>query len=251
MEMKSLLLIWRDRISRLYFHIGTLTYDGKIYQFEYTHQIEGERRVHDAINHGYSLHPAFPDLMKKYKSEKLFPAFARRIPSEDRVDYKEVLQELGLPKSASKMDLLRATRGMVGKDPYFFDEPLHLHDQNILSNYFYISGMRYIDLPKNWNFTLKKGDKLYLEQAPSNPVDPNAVKILTKNGIHLGYVPGVFAKAISALIERKVQTNVYVDEIKPTFSPQWWIRVKFESILDQSQTTEEIDSLKGLVVSAA
>src|SRR5690625_2576584 len=163
MNTKSLLVVWRDEGTCLYFHVGTLTYNGRIYTFEYTHHSQADRKVKDAIDHGYTLHPAFPQLTKKYESEKLFSAFARRIPSKSRIDYQQVLKNLSLPKDADQMDILRATRGMIGNNPYFFDEPLRLIDGNILSNHFYISGMRYRGISENWYTSVQKGDELILE----------------------------------------------------------------------------------------
>lgn len=251
MNNKSLLLIWQDEESRLYFHVGTLNYNGSLYQFEYTHQIKADRRVHDAINYGYTLHPAFTNLTKKYESKKLFPAFARRIPSPNRVDYGDVLKALSLPKDADEMDLLRTTRGMMGKNPYSFYEPLRLIDGNVLMNNFYINGMRHSELANHWYETIEIGEELYLERDLKNPKDPNAVKVLTSDQMQLGYVPGVFAKAVSALLERKVTMSVVVEDMKPTFSPQWWVHVNFKSVLEQTDLPEGIDELAGLVILVA
>jgi len=255
MNTKSLLLVWRDEKTHLYFHVGTLTYDGSLYTFEYTHHSQAERKVKDAIEHGYTLHPAFMQLTKKYESKELFPAFSRRIPSENRIDYQQVLKNLSLPKDADQMDILRATRGMIGNNPYFFDEPLRLTDDNILSNHFYISGMRYRGIPKNWHTSIQKGDNLVLEPHLDNPVDSNAVKILTKDHVWLGFVPGIFAKAIRALLKREVKMHVVIDEINPTHAPQRWIRVSFQSILNQDHSTvlslKDIKELDGLFVQVA
>ena len=57
MSLKSLLFIWRDKKMRLYFHVGTLTFDGGKYMFEYTYHSDALRKVHDALEHGYRLHP--------------------------------------------------------------------------------------------------------------------------------------------------------------------------------------------------
>lgn len=81
----------------------------------------------------------------------MFPAFARRIPSPNRIDYEDILNELSLPNDADQMDILCATRGMIGKNPYFFAEPLYLINDKILTNHFYISGMQYSKLPNNWH----------------------------------------------------------------------------------------------------
>lgn len=255
MNTKSLLFVWRDEVTSLYFHVGTLTYNGRIYTFEYTHHSQADRKVKDAIDHGYELHPAFPQLTKKYESIKLFSAFARRIPSKSRMDYDEVLKKLSLPEDADQMDILRATRGMIGNNPYFFDEPLRLVEGNILTNHFYISGMRHRGLSMNWDRSIQIGDELVLKPDLGNPVDSNAVKILTQDQIWLGFVPGIFSKAIRALLEREVKMKVVIDEINAAHAPQWWVRVSFQSILDQEQSTElsqsGIKELEGLIIHAA
>jgi len=251
MVKKSLLLIWRDPDTFLYFHVGTLTYDKQNYVFEYTHYTDSERRVRDAIAHGYTLHPAFPNLEEKYVSKELFLAFSRRIPSKNRVDYHKVLDTFGLPIEADKMDVLRATRGALGNDPYFFAEPLRLVENQKLLNHFYISGMRHVNLNKNWHKSLSVGDELILEVDEHNKHDKNAVKILSKSQHHLGYVPGIFAKAIRALLDRNVYMKVVVQEVNPTYSPRWWVQVDFKSVLNKKFTEEPFEELDGLVVSAA
>ena|SRR5690625_325751 len=251
MSVKSLLLVWRDKKSRLYFHVGTLTYNGDLYKFEYTHQSKAYRKVKAALNVGYTLHPAFPQLTKIYESEKLFPAFARRIPSKSRVDYGEVLKKLSLPKEADQMDILRATRGMTGKNPYFFDEPLRLIDNNILKNNFYISGMRYREFPDPWSTLLREGDELILEPDFENEVDPNAVKIFTKDKLFLGFVPGIFSKAIGALLKRNTEMKITITQINPTYTPQLWVKVNFQSVLEKNLSNTELIELDSLLILAA
>lgn len=251
--IKSLLVIWRDKISTLYFHVGTLTYDGHVYRFEYTHHCKANRKVHDAIDHGYRLHPAFVELEKKYESKSLFPAFDRRVPSDDRVDYAEILKDLNLPPNANRMDLLRETRGIISSDPHFFEEPLVLDENNRLSNHFYVNGMRHRDdLPKDWDSLVRKGDRLKLEPEKNNIYDPYAIKLKTEDGLWLGYIPGVHAQAITALIERDIKVILTVDETRPAYAPQWWVRVSLEASLGKIRDNSlEKDELEGLVFRAA
>src|SRR5690625_6066639 len=105
--VKSLLVNWRDKKTTLYFHIGTLNYDGQSYTFEYTHHSMGSRKIHDAFKYGYNLHPAFAELEKKYKSDVLFRAFDRRVPSSDRVNYLELLYDLGFLLVGHRMHMIR------------------------------------------------------------------------------------------------------------------------------------------------
>lgn len=251
MGIKSLLFIWQDEKTSLYFHVGTLTYDGDLYKFEYTHHGKAKRKVYDAIEHGYTLHPTFPKLKKKYESKKLFSTFARRIPSKSRIDFDNVLKNLSLPKNADEMDILQATRGIAGKSPYSFDEPLQLNDGNTLSNHFYINGMRHSELPDNWHNLIQIGDELILKPEPNNSVDSNAVKVITQENVHLGYVPGVYAKAIKALIKRGIDTKIMVKEINLNHTPQNWVKLSFQSILNKEDSTTTIIELEGLIAPVA
>ena len=70
----------------------------------------------------------FPDLKKEYKSKNLFGAFKRRLPSEIRVDFKEILSDLSLSEGYSEMELLERTRGKLGGDQYSFEKPLKIID---------------------------------------------------------------------------------------------------------------------------
>lgn len=231
--VKSLLVNWRDKKTTLYFHIGTLNYDGQSYTFEYTHHSMGSRKIHDAFKYGYNLHPAFTELEKKYKSDVLFPAFDRRVPSSDRVNYLEILDDLGLPLEADRMDMLRETRGMISSDPYFFEEPLRLNSMNELISHFYISGMRHRNLPKDWSTVVKLGDNLIATQEKDNKYDSNAVRLSTTDGLWLGYIPGVYAQAVSALLDREVDVKLTINEKRPTYAPQWWIRINLEASLNK------------------
>lgn len=243
LSLDSLLLVWRDKKTSLYFHVGTLTHDGAKYIFEYTYQSKATRTVHEAIQHGYRLHPAFADLTNKYESTDLFPAFDRRVPSDDRVDYYKILKDLELPTNASRMDILRKTRGMIAGDSYFFEEPLRLNRENQLSTHFYISGMRYRDLPSNWKDFVQPGDQIYPVIDKDNEHDPYAIRLYNAEKLWLGYVPGIYSQAIQALIKRGVEIKITVEEIRPHHAPQWWLRVSLEAALD-SDDDKPLDTIE-------
>lgn len=247
-------MIWQDKKTRLYFHIGTLDYDGHMYSFEYTHHSMASRKVRDAFKYGYKLHPAFTELEKKYQSDVLFPAFDRRVPSSDRVDYLEILDDLGLTIEADRMDILRTTRGMISNDPYFFEEPLRVNDVNELISHFYISGMRHRNLPKEWSSVVKLGEHLIAAQEKDNKYDPYAVRLSTANGLWLGYMPGIYAQAVSALLDRGVDVVLTVNGKRPSYAPQWWVRIKLEASLNknnQENTFFAMDELEELIFQVA
>src|SRR5699024_9502782 len=118
--IKSLLVLWKDKNTNLYYHVGTLNYNGEKYTFQYTYNNDSHRKIKDAMRNGYHLHPAFIELKNEYISSSLFYAFYRQIPSSDRVDYISILKDLGLPIEADRMDILRETRGTLSGDAYSF-----------------------------------------------------------------------------------------------------------------------------------
>lgn len=251
-SIKSLLVVWKSKDKNLYFHVGTLSHDGEKYIFEYTHHSDAHRKVHDAIRNGYRPHPAFPDIKKIYIADSLFPSFDRRIPSSDRVDYKNILLNLKLPSDADRMDILRETRGILSGDAYSFEEPLKLYDDYRFETNFYINGMRHQNLPENWVKLLSVGTPLKVVPDYDNEFDPFAVKIETIVGLHLGYIPGVSAQAVKALVERGAKLSFSVKEIKSTLAPQWWVRVNLNGSLEinSSGILNEKD-FEGLILKVA
>jgi|SRR5690625_85919 len=229
MRTKSLLLIWRDKETSKYFHVGTLTHSGTTYIFEYTNKSEGPRKVKDALEHGYRLLPSFPDLQKIYKSTDLYPTFHRRIPSKDRVDYTEILADLQLDEDADRMDILGKTRGIMVGDPYSFEKPLSLNEKTgLLSTSFYISGMRYRNLPDNWDELVALNEPIRAVHKPV-PFDENAIQLRTKENLFLGYVPAIYSQAIRSLLERNIPLSFIVNEKRPTFDERWWAHVTFKA----------------------
>lgn len=234
--IKSLLLIWKSKKDNLYYHVGTLSYNGALYTFEYTHASLSTRNVKLAMQQGYSLLPAFPLLEEKYKSSHLFEAFNRRIPDRSRVGYDDFLEDYGLSEKADRMDILQATRGTLANDPYTFEQPLRLNG-NKLSASFFINGMRHRkDLKETWINKVSAGDLLLLQSEPNNEKDPYAIQILTKEQLHLGYIPGVYNQALHALLKRKVPLTLRVKKTRPLFAPQWWVEVTFEAQVDLKDT---------------
>ncbi|MED3797345.1 HIRAN domain-containing protein [Lysinibacillus capsici] len=224
---ESLWLVWQNVNTRLFYHVGTLSFYDSQYTFQYTYRSNGPQKINDAIKNGYLLHPMFPDLKKEYKSKNLFGAFKRRLPSEIRVDFKEILSDLSLSEGYSEMELLERTRGKLGGDQYSFEKPLKIID-GILKTSFYINGMSYQDLPQNWFEVLKSNKKVILKLEPENPVDENAIAIYTGFNIKLGYVPRFYASGISALINNGMSPKISVNYINESSTSSWWVKLDFE-----------------------
>lgn len=220
----TLWLVWQNPKSRLYYHIGTLTFSDGSFHFSYTNG-SNERKLSEAVQDGYMIHPAFPEAHKKYTSKSLFSAFDRRIPSPDRVDYADILKDLGLPPSPTKMDLLEATRGRLANDTYSFERPLRYEADGTAHTSFFIHGMRYQNLPSDWHQSLQIDDQVILKREPENPRDPNAVAIFTKGGTQIGYVPGFYAKGIGELLQGSAEVTSRIVYVNEKSTPDWWVKV--------------------------
>lgn len=126
----ALWLIWQNVETRQRYHVGNLSSLNGECTFSY--ELSGKRRtLFDAIKDGYKPHLAFRDINKVYKSDRLFDAFARRLPDKRRPDFHELLQSFGLSKDYTDMDLLRATGGRLATDPYEFVSPIFKYNDPI------------------------------------------------------------------------------------------------------------------------
>lgn len=242
---QSLWLVWQNSTTRLNYHVATLSFVNNKYEFSYTWQSEGGQKVGEALENGYMLHPSFPELKKKYVSEKLFAAFDRRLPSDIRSDYKQILEELHLTKKCTKMELLEQTRGKLSNDTYSFEKPLKLIDGKLVTTFF-VNGMRHQqNLPNNWKEIIETTNIITLKLEPENPIDNNAVAVYTGTGIKLGLVPRFYATAISALIKRDLTPVIKMNYINESATPDWWLKVDFESKVDMisSRELKEMDPL--------
>ena len=66
-----------------------------IMDFSYTTSHSGQRKLKDALDNSYMLHPAFSVVDKDYRSKSLFSAL-------DSSDFKAILFGLGLDENSTK-----------------------------------------------------------------------------------------------------------------------------------------------------
>ncbi|MFD1040196.1 HIRAN domain-containing protein [Virgibacillus byunsanensis] len=228
-DVKSLWVVWQNPKTRSYYHIGTLSYFDNHYEFSYTSAQKEYWKLNDALKDEYMLHPAFPDPNKTYKSKELFNAFDRRLPSPIRADFSIIMEELGLDKNHSKMEILEETRGRLANDTYSFERPLRVESDGNVHTSFFIHGMRYQKLPKNWPQLLKTIKTVTLVQEPENSYDPNAVAIYTETGVKLGYIPGFYSKGVFALLENGASPIVTISKVNEISTPHWWVKLNYVS----------------------
>lgn len=84
--------------------------------------------------------------------------------------------------------------------------------QNILSR-FRINGTYYRTLEEIERANkLQKGEPLYLVPEPNNEYDNNAIKVLTKDNVHIGYIPKELCRLFNDILEGKI-SEIYVVDI--------------------------------------
>jgi hypothetical protein len=211
-------LIWQNTETRQRYHIGNLSSLNGEYTF--TYELSGKRRtLLEAMENGYRPHLAFRNIHKVYKSNRLFDAFARRLPDRRRPDFNDLLQTLGLTNDYTEMDLLRATGGRLATDPYEFVSPIYRYDDHFDFD-FYVAGWQYYE-GENALQELKAGEKVKFELDLENPEDNKAVVILaTQSGYKLGYVPAFYSGFMFDVIKNDGKFVAKVESVNFHAKPQ-------------------------------
>ena len=204
---KFLYLIWKDPITRKNFTVGKISREEK-YTFEYCEDFA------KAEAYGWSKLEAFPD-EKIYENDVLFPVFASRLPDKKRRDIDKILEKYELPEF-DEFELLRKSEGRLPIDTYSFIDPIFPEMETVQRD-FYIMGVRY-HTPcqgKNCDFlpNVNVGEELYFEKEPDNQHDPNAIRIVTKNKVFLGYVPRYYNVPIIERMDKGVSYSCKITDI--------------------------------------
>lgn len=193
-----LYLIWKNPQSRKRHIVGILKKNGK-YEFEYSKDIK------QCQKEGFDLLVSFPNVNKKYVSDKLFPEFLSRIPGSTRIDIDEILKKYKL-ENYDAFELLKRSGAKTSLDTLEFVDPiLNLKEKNITRE-FYIAGTRHCCKKENEE-KLKVGSNVILEAETNNKFDANAIKMKI-NDIFVGYVPRYYSEIISKYLKQK--DNEYI-----------------------------------------
>lgn len=81
--------------------------------------------------------------------------------------------------------------------------------ENTFSISFAVKGLQYRDEEaQDAAHELEEGDNLKLEEEPDNEYDPYAIKVITMDGCHIGYVESTKAKRISSNIDKLIECKV-------------------------------------------
>ena len=200
-----LYLIWKDVITRRQFIVGQLSKNG---QFEF--QYYGE--VDLAIENGFTPLVSFPDFKKLYISDRIFPIFSSRLPDKKRKNIGKILEKYNM-NEYDEYTLLKNSGAKLPIDTLEFIDPI-LNLEQPFNRCFFIAGVRHYincngDLCKN-SLEVNRGDEVFFKREPENPHDKNAVQILDKSNVLLGYVPRYYSSGVTELIINNREIKCYV-----------------------------------------
>ncbi len=203
-----LYLIWQCASNRRQYIIGQLTKNGQ-YEFQYCEEIQ------EALAAGFIPLVSFENLNIVYKSEKLFPVFASRLPDQKRKDIGKILAKYGLEKYDS-YQLLKKSGAKLPIDNLQFIDPILNYESNFEKS-FYVAGARHY-LGCNGTqcqnaIPITRGDEVFLERESTNPHDKNAIRIIDKQKQLLGYVPRYYAPAFIRFIDEGRIVKCHVSNV--------------------------------------
>ena len=190
--MDTLYLAWQDYQSRRWFPVGRLSAcrgqesPGTEYEFSY---INGALEAQKKAN--FPPIPGFSKLDKQYRSARLFPLFQNRVMNPARPDRPEYLRRLGLDVDADAMSELAASGGQRRTDSYQVFPALVPGDPGGRFRYrCLLHGLRYRhpDAIRRAE-SLTAGEILKVSSVLDNPAVSLAIKIQTRDGHHIGWMP--------------------------------------------------------------
>lgn len=196
LKTDQLLVSRQDPTTRAYTRVGTLSFDGHQYTFEY------DRTTTRAL-------PGLP-FGKVHSSSSLFPIFAERVMDPHRPERVETLEHLGLPPDAQPFEILAVSGGGRTGDTY---ELTPLPQDGPVRLPFLVHGIRHLtDSERALIEGLDRGDQLQLRAETGNIVNDRAL-LVTQDGARLGYVPDPLLGYVHEIIKQDYE--LVVERVNP------------------------------------
>ena len=186
----ALFVAWQHRGSRRFYPVARLTRAGGescegCYEFAYI------RGAHEAGAVGFEPFLAFPELERTYRSREMFPLFANRLMSPNRLDYPAYIARLGLERGADPLTVLARSGGGRATDAVeLFPLPKPDEDLGGYTTPFFVHAVRHFPPASQERIeSLRPGERLFLMADCQNPVDPAAIALRTADQVLIGYLP--------------------------------------------------------------
>jgi hypothetical protein len=213
-DQRHLYVTWRHHEGTI-MPVGLLTQraagDSPTYEFVYLKLAEQQT--------SFQPLPGFPDLHRRYESERLFPVFANRQMPRERPDYDAFLQQLDLDVEADPFEVLARSEGMRATDRIEVFAAPNRTPGGRLCALFFARGVRHIDGAAEAIESLAEGDELDLVPERSNQVNARALLLDTKSGESVGYAPDYLLDTIHELQGSSPdETRILVEHVNPPTS---------------------------------
>ena len=223
--MSELIVAWQNQYNREWIPIGKLHYDGDIYTFFYT---KGAKRAKEA---GFKLLPRMDTLEQTYYASKeaLFPTFANRLLTKSRPEYEDYKQWLSLSDD-NAMEELAKNNGIRATDSIqLYAIPQKKDNQYKLE--FFSHGISHLTPHYQQRVAkLETREKLFIAKDIQNEFDNNALFIRTKDPVEIvGYIPRIYAKDISYLLDNDKSANLEVKQINKDAPMQFQLLCSFNA----------------------
>ncbi len=187
----GLIVAWQNPRTRKIAPVGLLNYLDGEYTFEYLRSapnVEGFRPILGFRNFG-----------GLYASDRLFPVFSQRVMGAGRPDFGRYLDLLGLSDEASPLGILGRSGGRREGDSLFLLQRPSVEQDGSSRAVFFVHGVRHVANANERVGTLAEGEELALQAEPQNPVNGQALLVLTSKSAPVGYVPDLLLEYVHQL----------------------------------------------------
>lgn len=220
--MKSIYIIWQDptKESRMWNPVAKLTRTKENrYIFNYTNGAKHKK---------FSPFPRMLKLEDVYHSEELFPFFKNRIIPENRPEFLEMLDWVGLKReNLDLLDLLSISGGSRGTDNFRIINIPKIEDGYYIQKFF-VSGISHCTDQEKENIkNFSQNEKLCIKLEDNNPHDKNAIMLLrTTDGKKVGYYPHYLNVDLRKIISMESECHekacdITVDKVNLTAPEQY------------------------------
>jgi hypothetical protein len=203
--VSTLFVAWRNPITRAWYPVGKLTYEG-IYSFCY---------VNGALNAmqegGFCPFPSFPDIHQQYYSRDLFPLFSNRVMSRSRPDYPAFIDWMSIAQDRDDpMALLARSGGERATDTLELFPCPEKDSQGNYHAHFFSHGLRHMSPASRERVgRLEPGERLRLMHDFQNRFDPDALLLRTDErepgDLYLvGFLPSYLLEDIHELLKQRL-----------------------------------------------
>ena len=185
-QTRRALLTWQRPLEqngppRRRFAVADLVECGEGLQFSY----RNDQEFAFASDAGFKGYPGLA-LGGKHECSTATDVLKRRLPPQNRPDFKEFMERFGLSPEAhfSILSLLAYTGARLSSDSFGISETFDGFDRPF----------RYVfDIAGYWHYSegelgLAENEPVLFRPEPANPDDPNAVEVVRQNGTRVGYV---------------------------------------------------------------